>query len=156
MPPREPVAPSIVSRPPLRAAASSLAQRSPCSLLANHSAPATMTSASTARIASVLAGVDECRDAPEIADPAHDFRAAECVVASSDRCIADARSKAVEFVPAHGRIAAGAEEQLDRYVARPARGDGAALELEYDLCLGVDRQPCRELQDAAAHRGGRD
>src|SRR6185369_7326771 len=82
-----------------------------------------------------VAGVDECRDAPEIAD---------------------ARSKAVEFVPAHGRIAAGAEEQLDRYVARLARGDGAALELEYDLCLGVDRQPCRELQDAAAHRGGRD
>src|SRR4029079_13239652 len=80
-----------------------------------------------------VARVDEGRDAPNIADPAHDFSAAERVVASADRRTADARSEAGDIVPARGRSAAGAEEKLDPYVARLARGDGAPLELEYDL-----------------------
>ena len=59
VPPSEPVAPSIVSRPPLRAAASLLAQRSPDSLAANHSAPPMIATISSAAIDSAVASAPD-------------------------------------------------------------------------------------------------
>ena len=76
-----------------------------------------------------IAGVDERGDPPGGRDPAHDFDAADRVVAAADRRIADAGPEAVERVTPHGRIAAGPEQQRDRHVARAACGDGAAFAL---------------------------
>src|SRR6185312_16752954 len=68
-----------------------------------------------------VAGVDEGGNAPRIADPARHLDARDGVIAHGEDRVALLQAKAFERVPAHGRVAAGAEQELRRYVVAIAR-----------------------------------
>ena len=77
-----------------------------------------------------VAGVDEYRDSPRRADPAHHFSAGKRVIAPADRGIADARAETLKRITAHRGIATGAKQQRRRNAVRRRCENGTAFRAE--------------------------
>src|SRR2546425_2604865 len=113
----------------------------------------------SARFIGRVAGVDESGETPGRSEPMDNLRAGERIVASADRGVALARAEAVERVPAHRGVAAGAKEQRARNIVPRVDGHRTALRPQLQLGRPVEGYPPGELRDAAAERtrrrGGR-
>src|SRR5262245_37904856 len=77
-----------------------------------------------------IAGVDECGEAPGVADPSNRFDAADRVVPAADRSAALLDPEAFEGVAAYRRVAAGPEQERRGDAFAGGGDDGSRLGAE--------------------------